>query len=297
MFGINRAAPAPRPSGWLKTACDAAFYLDSDSGSGVMTSCFLGTPGSAMASSADSKESGEGSICAHGRKRYICKECGGAGICEHGRVRSTCVQCPAKTEAMRARVHAKEEADARRKAKALEAKPVKPVVTDVQRQANAEARAEAKTVAKAVAKAEAMAQKEAMRERLRLETLARQQQAASHQRQLFREAASRQQAARDASSTANAPAACSGHTTPAGCVPVSTVPPFDEIVDALVAQVLRDSGCPSQCLGVEAFAPADRVRKRYLHLALRLHPDKTSHPNAHLAFAAVENAYGLLSQI
>ena len=227
---------------------------------------------------------------------------------------------------MRARVHAKEEADARRKAKAAGKAKIlaaKLQATDVQRQAhadaraeaktvgkaevkaqamaqkeaNAEARAEAKTVAKAVAKAEAMAQKEAMRERLRLETLARQQQAASHQRQLFREAASRQQAARDASSAAHEPAACSEHATPAGCVPVPTVPLFDAIVDALVAQVLRDSGCPSQCLGVEAFAPADRVRKRYLHLALRLHPDKTSHPNAHLAFAAVENAYGLLSQI
>ena len=33
------------------------------------------------------------------------------------------------------------------------------------------------------------------------------------------------------------------------------------------------------------------VRKRYLALALRLHPDKIQHPQAHEAFAALERAY------
>lgn len=33
------------------------------------------------------------------------------------------------------------------------------------------------------------------------------------------------------------------------------------------------------------------VRKRYLALALRLHPDKAAHPRAHEAFSALEQAY------
>ena len=33
------------------------------------------------------------------------------------------------------------------------------------------------------------------------------------------------------------------------------------------------------------------VRKRYLALALRLHPDKAQHPQADEAFAALEGAY------
>ena len=33
------------------------------------------------------------------------------------------------------------------------------------------------------------------------------------------------------------------------------------------------------------------MRKRYLALALRLHPDKAQHPQADEAFAALEGAY------
>ena len=33
------------------------------------------------------------------------------------------------------------------------------------------------------------------------------------------------------------------------------------------------------------------MRKRYLHLALRMHPDKASHARAQEAFTALESAY------
>ena len=64
----------------------------------------------------------------------------------------------------------------------------------------------------------------------------------------------------------------------------------------LVKQVLRDKGCPHVCLGVAPGAPTELVRKRYLALALRLHPDKLAHEQARQAFAAVESAYTRLSQ-
>jgi curved DNA-binding protein CbpA len=40
--------------------------------------------------------------------------------------------------------------------------------------------------------------------------------------------------------------------------------------------------------------PAERVRKRYLQLAKRLHPDKSTDARAPEAFAALEHAHGVL---
>ena len=67
--------------------------------------------------------------------------------------------------------------------------------------------------------------------------------------------------------------------------------PATGTTDALVQQVLRRGGCPFRCLGLERGASQEGVRKRYLALALRLHPDKAQHPQAHEAFAALECAY------
>jgi DnaJ-class molecular chaperone len=44
-------------------------------------------------------------------------------------------------------------------------------------------------------------------------------------------------------------------------------------------------------LGLEPSASAATVRKRYLRLALKLHPDKAAHVRAAEAFAALEHAY------
>ena len=66
--------------------------------------------------------------------------------------------------------------------------------------------------------------------------------------------------------------------------------PEDEA--ALVSQVLKLRNFPYNCLGLVARETTrEAVRKRYLQLALRLHPDKCSHSQASLAFAAVERAY------
>lgn len=59
----------------------------------------------------------------------------------------------------------------------------------------------------------------------------------------------------------------------------------------LVLHVLRHQACPHRCLGLAPNARGAAVRKRYLALARRLHPDKTDHPSATVAFAAIESAF------
>ena len=85
------------------------------------------------------------------------------------------------------------------------------------------------------------------------------------------------------------------YTVPApGASPTPPVPaaePATSSTDALVQQALRRGGCPFRCLGLERGASQEGVRKRYLALALRLHPDKAQHPQADEAFAALECAY------
>ena len=107
------------------------------------------------------------------------------------------------------------------------------------------------------------------------------------QRRLFSEARARQamaHAQRQASSSTTTSADDGGDGASAA--------PSDDSVDVLVEQVLRDASiCPWRCLGLLPAAPTDRVRKRYLHLAKRLHPDKAAHAQAKRAFEAVESAY------
>ena len=52
---------------------------------------------------------------------------------------------------------------------------------------------------------------------------------------------------------------------------------------------------PWRCLGLERQSSGECVRKRYLHLALRLHPDKNKQPLAEEAFKRVEEAHRTLS--
>ena len=68
--------------------------------------------------------------------------------------------------------------------------------------------------------------------------------------------------------------------------------PADE--DALIAQVLQLQSCPFSCLGLARRTPVEAARKRYLQLALRLHPDKCGHREARVAFAAAGRAYRLI---
>jgi len=62
-------------------------------------------------------------------------------------------------------------------------------------------------------------------------------------------------------------------------------------LEALVLHTLRFKGCSHRCLGVPPNATTVAVRKRYLSLARRLHPDKTDHPSAAEAFSAIESAF------
>ena len=55
------------------------------------------------------------------------------------------------------------------------------------------------------------------------------------------------------------------------------------------------SACSFRRLGVPPHAPREACRKSYLALALRLHPDKCSHPRAKEAFACVEEAFRAVS--
>ena len=109
---------------------------------------------------------------------------------------------------------------------------------------------------------------------------------AAHQAQLLRAAAEAQRQRKQGG--APPPAAAASGASPA---PAAAAEPATGSTDALVQQVLRRGGCPFRCLGLERGTSQEGVRKRYLALALRLHPDKAEHPQADEAFAALEGAY------
>ena len=74
----------------------------------------------------------------------------------------------------------------------------------------------------------------------------------------------------------------------------SRIDPPEELpssLEQLIAHVIKHELCPHRCLGLAADAPRDLVRKRFLGLALRLHPDKVDHPEARDAFAAMQLAF------
>jgi hypothetical protein len=73
--------------------------------------------------------------------------------------------------------------------------------------------------------------------------------------------------------------------------PVCVQPTSDVDTDKLVEQALQRARHPSHRLGLDEAASAAAVRKNYLALALRLHPDKCDHPRSHEAFAAVQAAH------
>jgi len=61
-------------------------------------------------------------------------------------------------------------------------------------------------------------------------------------------------------------------------------------IDTLIKQVLDNKG-PYSCLGLPLSAPREVCRKRFLQLALCLHPDKTQHPDAVDAFQVLQAAF------
>ena len=166
------------------------------------------------------------------------------------------------------------------------------------KQAALKAEKEAARAAEAARRVEAARQRQAAKEAANAEAARRRQAAkeaeiehrkqleahrarmAARQAELLREAAARQQRQRTGGAAPPPPQAA-----PSGLV----LP--DGPMDALVRQVLAEGGCSFRRLGLEPGAPPEAVRKRYLQLALRMHPDKASHARAQEAFTALEGAY------
>ena len=158
--------------------------------------------------------------------------------------------------------------EAEAKAAAAKANAVKP------RTSAAQAKEDTKLAIKAALVQARQEQKELLQHR-RQQLEQHRQQMAAQQAQMLRAAAERQR-----QRTAPAPPA----------PPTAAAEPATGSTDELIQQVLGN-GCAFRCLGLERGASQESVRKRYLALALRLHPDKIQHPQAHEAFAALEPAY------
>jgi len=162
------------------------------------------------------------------------------------------------------------------------------------KQAAAKSKAE-KEAARIEAKANAKVEREEAKARARaeLEELKRQRaaQGAQHQRQMLREAAERQQQQRAQREAASGQAQSEAVASPDGANPPSYS--ADQPVDAVIEAVLLAAAgaCPYARLGMRPHAPREACRRSYLQLALKLHPDKCSHPQAKEAFAAVEAAF------
>ena len=141
-----------------------------------------------------------------------------------------------------------------------------------------------------MAKAEAVRAREEQKllfEQRRQQLEEQRRQMAAHQAQLLRAAAEAQRQRKQGGAPRPAAAASGASPAPAA----AAAEPATGSTDALVQQVLRRGGCPFRCLGLERGTSQEGVRKRYLALALRLHPDKAQHPQADEAFAALEGAY------
>lgn len=66
-------------------------------------------------------------------------------------------------------------------------------------------------------------------------------------------------------------------------------------ISDLIERVIDRAAEPYACLGLPQGAATSSVRKRYLALALRLHPDKAAdQPRAREAFSAMDSAFRTL---
>ena len=207
-----------------------------------------------------------------------------------------------RTEEAAQRKQRKEETEAQRKGekearkKAMQAGKQRKEETEAQRKGEKEARKKAMQAGKqrkeeteAQRKEEKEAQrkeeKEARKKAMQAEMIARKQQMAADQRHLFEEARRRQQVegARRQGEPPTEPMTDAADGAEA----------LQEDVDVnvLVAHVLKFKASPHACLGMAPGEGREAIRKRFLHLCLRLHPDKSAHPEAQGAFAAVEAAF------
>eukprot|EP00964_Phaeocystis_antarctica_P106618 scaffold71463_cov62-Phaeocystis_antarctica.AAC.1 len=78
-----------------------------------------------------------------------------------------------------------------------------------------------------------------------------------------------------------------------GRPPLSTTP---YPIQRLIEEVLAGKSCALSCLGLRPHLthPKKTIRARFRVLAIRLHPDKESHPQATEAFVKVRAAHDRL---
>jgi hypothetical protein len=188
-------------------------------------------------------------------------------------------QAKESTRTAAVKVEEREAAKAEKAAAREAAKAEKAAEREVAKQA----KQAAKDVAKEVAKAE-------LEQRRRL--------AAAHQQALLKEAAAAAATRRQQSATwEEADGEPSAGRQDAELQPRPALDDVAEVsIDRLIEMLLEPGALnvartPSERLGLPLGAPRDACRKRYLALALRLHPDKTSHPRAAEAFNALEKVF------
>ena len=205
----------------------------------------------------------------------------------------------AREDVTRARGEERERLKAEKAARKaeLEAEKKKQARREAEREVKRQAEKAGKEAEKAAREAERKANVVA-KAAAKVELAARQKLAGEMQRRLLREAAERQ---RQANSARAHEAAAGPSAAPADPEVMSEMQDEElagQPVELLVQQALAACGpgsCPYRCLGLLSGAPHETVRKRYLALALRLHPDKLEHPRAGEAFAGIESAYRRLA--
>lgn len=172
--------------------------------------------------------------------------------------------------------------------------------TAEERKAEWEAVKAEKAAEKAAEKEAAKQAKQAAKEQAKAELEQRQRFAAAQQQALLKEAAAAAATRRQPSATCEANGAPPvGSSQGTELLPRQPLDDVSEVSIGKLIEMLLESQSvalgvarsPSERLGLPPGAPRDACRKRYLVLALRLHPDKASHPKAGEAFKALEEVF------
>ena len=66
---------------------------------------------------------------------------------------------------------------------------------------------------------------------------------------------------------------------------------MEQPIDEIISAVLSAAACSYARLGLPPHSSREVCRRSYLQLALKLHPDKCTHPRAKEAFTVVEEAF------
>ena len=228
---------------------------------------------------------------------------------ERNRVEKETKKEKERSEKERVREEKRQAADKAREAaaaKAADLKAQREAASSLKRQRQEEERErrEAANAAKEQKKAWREQMKSFREEQKRIREQ-RERDAFVHQQKLFAEARERQRLASEVASAAASSSSSGGAAGEggvgdgSGSSSSSSSNAWDHLTtEEIVVEVLKHANVNSWgCLGLPPSAPFETVRKRYLFLARRLHPDKAGAENetARRAFEAVEGAYSRCS--